>query len=579
MSEIKRAIIPATGHGTRLRPLTYGVPKELLLVNNKPMIHYCVLECIEARVEDIIIITNPKKHGIREYLENTFSDEIKFKYIIQEEPSGIVDAVLMAERYLEKDPFYILFPDVIYQGKRNPLIELAKCYEKYQSPVVALISSEGSEAQIGSNYGFIEYDINNDDYFRINELHGKGSKKRSVYKMTGRAIWDTNVLSYLNIYRLKDDLGEYSEVPALQEFVNEQEYFGVRLKGTVYDCGSLEGLTLANQNFSEKTIEAFQEKSNIDLSVVIPVFNEEAILNDLYQSLSETLVKITSRYEVLFVDDGSWDNSAQIIEALSKSDKRIKGIKFARNFGQHAALSAGLRRCKGKVIVTMDADLQNPPEEIPKLLHKLSEGYDLVWGRFEKRKHSFFRRAGSIFSKYILSKILGSSEINISTFRAIDARLVKRLNNLDEQNRFLDGLMIWLGAKTEIINVKHNPRMKGETKYNLKKLIRMWSDMVTSFSDFPLKLATIVGIVFSGIALFLSCFYLFMKILFNFTVPGFASIIIAIMLFAGIQLFCLGIIGEYIARIFIESKNRPFYVVDEEFGFSDDGTPESINNK
>ena len=174
------------------------------------------------------------------------------------------------------------------------------------------------------------------------------------------------------------------------------------------------------------------------ISVVIPVFNEEAILNDLYRSLTETLVKITSRYEVLFVDDGSWDNSAQIIESLSKSDKRIKGIKFVRNFGQHAALSAGLRRCKGKVIVTMDADLQNPPEEIPKLLHKLSEGYDLVWGRFEKRKHSFFRRAGSIFAKYILSKILGSSEINISTFRAIDARLVKRLNNLDEQNRFLD---------------------------------------------------------------------------------------------------------------------------------------------
>lgn len=303
------------------------------------------------------------------------------------------------------------------------------------------------------------------------------------------------------------------------------------------------------------------------ISVVIPVYNEEDNILELYTRLSDSLAQFS--YELIFVDDGSKDKSFTILKSICKKDHKVRIVKLIRNFGQHIAISAGLKHIDGNIAITMDADLQNPPEEIPKLIEKLNEGYDLAWGVFEERRHSFFRKVGSYFAKYLLCKIMGNVPVNISTFRAISADLVKRINTLTEKNRFLDGMMIWLGARAATVPVKHNFRYKGKTKYDLFRLIHLWFDMVTSFSEFPLKLATYAGILFGMAGFILACFYLIKKLLFAITVTGFTTIVILILIFSGIQLFCLGMVGEYVARIFMESKNRPLFIIEDSYGFQE----------
>jgi glycosyltransferase involved in cell wall biosynthesis len=318
------------------------------------------------------------------------------------------------------------------------------------------------------------------------------------------------------------------------------------------------------QNKNKEDITIINRK--IDLSIVIPVYNEESNLSELYLRLTNVMSSL-GFYEIIFVDDGSKDSSFDILKGISHKDVRVRVIKLVRNFGQHAALSAGLKHTSGDIVITMDSDLQNPPEEIPRLLGKLNEGFDLVFGTFEERSHSMFRKLGSKFAKIILSKIMGDLRTNISTFRAIRSSLVKRLNMLTEKSRFLDGLMIWIGATTATVSVRHEKRSRGETKYNLPKLVKLWFDMVTSFSDFPLKFATYSGLLFGVLSFMLAGFYLARKLLLAITVPGFATIIIIILFFSGIQLFCIGMVGEYIGRIFIESKNRPLFIIEKTCGF------------
>ena len=253
------------------------------------------------------------------------------------------------------------------------------------------------------------------------------------------------------------------------------------------------------------------DTNTVHFSVIVPVFSEAENLEELHKRLSIVMKNLRKHYEILFVDDGSTDDSFPLIKHICLKDKNTKAIKLIRNFGQHAALSAGLQHASGNVIITLDADLQNPPEEIPKLIDKLSEGYDLVFGIFTEKSHSPFRNLGSSFAKYVLSKIMRNTRTNFSTFRAIRSELVSRLNTLPEKNRFLDGLMLWLGAKTTTISVIHSKRLKGKTKYNLAKLVKLWFDMVTSFSDFPLKFATYSGVIFGIIGFILACFYLARK--------------------------------------------------------------------
>ena len=295
--------------------------------------------------------------------------------------------------------------------------------------------------------------------------------------------------------------------------------------------------------------------------MVIPVFNEAENLGVLYARLTKVMHSLDGSHEIIFVDDGSTDDSFNILEALCGQDNHVRAIQLTRNFGQHPAVMAGLDSAQGEVIVTIDADLQNPPEEIPKLLNKLDEGYEVVFGILTHRKHSFLRNAGSAFTKKVLAEILPTGMTNLSAFRALRSYVAENLKLFSERSKFLDGLICWMGYKIGTVDVQHQKRFAGKTKYNLFKLIRLWFDLVVSLTDIPLKFATYAGAGLGSISLLLALFYVIRYFITGFSVPGFATTVILITVFAGIQLFCLGILGEYIGRMNVEVKRKPDYII------------------
>jgi undecaprenyl-phosphate 4-deoxy-4-formamido-L-arabinose transferase len=305
-------------------------------------------------------------------------------------------------------------------------------------------------------------------------------------------------------------------------------------------------------------------KADVVFSVVIPVFNEEGNLKPLHTRLTKVMRALKKPYEIIFVDDGSTDKSFDILYKLHERDKHTKVTRFTRNFGQFSAILAGLHSVKGQVIITIDADLQNPPEEIPKLIKRIEDGYDVVFGVFKRPQEPIYRRAGSALAKWVLSKIMPRVPTNLSGFRALRADVVEQLKLFGERHKFIDGLICWMGFKLDIVEVARYQRHKGKSKYNLFKLISLWLNMVVSFTDLPLRLAMLLGAVFGIVGLLMAVVYLICYFVYKFTVPGFTTTIILITVFAGVQLLCLGIIGEYIGRMNIQIKKRPDYIIREE---------------
>jgi glycosyltransferase involved in cell wall biosynthesis len=212
----------------------------------------------------------------------------------------------------------------------------------------------------------------------------------------------------------------------------------------------------------------------------------------------------------------------------------------------------------------LDADLQNPPEEIPKLIKRIEDEYDVVLGVFKRPQEPIYRRAGSAFAKWALSRVMPSVPTNLSGFRALRADVVEQLKLFGERHKFIDGLICWMGFKVDVIEVARHARYAGKSKYNLFKLIGLWLDMVVSFTDIPLRLAILLGAVFGIVGLLMAIVYFICYFVYRFTVPGFTTTIILITIFAGVQLLCLGIIGEYIGRMNIQLKKRPDYIIREE---------------
>ena len=301
----------------------------------------------------------------------------------------------------------------------------------------------------------------------------------------------------------------------------------------------------------------------VDISIVIPLFNEEANLKPLYSRLTSTMQDQRKSYEIILVDDGSTDGSIQIIKELCGNDNHVRGIQLTRNFGQVPAIIAGCDIASGDIIVTIDADLQNPPEEMPKLIDKLDDGYEIVFGVFPQRKHNVFRRTGSWFAKWVLSRIVPVDTTNISGFRAMNSYVVEQLNSLKEKNVFFSGLLCWTGYRVGLVEVQHDARYAGRSKYNSFILLSRWLDMVVSFTELPFRIATFGGLFLGIVGFTLAFFYLIKYIIHGSSVPGFTTIVILITCFSGIQLFTLGILGEYIGRMSREVKNRPDYVVRE----------------
>lgn len=269
-------------------------------------------------------------------------------------------------------------------------------------------------------------------------------------------------------------------------------------------------------------------------------------------------------YEIIMVDDGSKDSSWRVIEEIHAGDGRVKGISFSRNFGHHIAITAGLDYVKGRAVVLLDGDLQDPPEEIPRLFEKFREGYDLVYGIRQERKDPFLKRLTSYLFWWILRRFSGVDIPQGQTMlRILSGRIVGILKEMREQARFVHGMMAWAGFRTTTIEVKHSPRVKGKSKYNVHKMFKLAFHAVTSFSTVPLRLATYMGFASSLFSFIVGVYFLYKKIAYGIPVLGYASIIISIFFVGGIQLLVLGIFGEYLGRTYQEIQKRPLYIVRE----------------
>jgi len=306
-------------------------------------------------------------------------------------------------------------------------------------------------------------------------------------------------------------------------------------------------------------------EKEIICSVVIPVFNEEAVLLETYKRLSTVMESIKEPYELIFVNDGSRDRTAEILRDICSRDPNVKLVDFSRNFGHQLASTAGMDYSAGEAVVLIDADLQDPPEIIPQMLCKWREGYDVVYGvRIKRNGESWFKKlTARLFYRFIRSMTDVDLPIDTGDFRLIDKKVCSALAKINEKNRYIRGIISWLGFSQTGIEYARDKRFAGESKYPLKKMLRFACDGIASFSYKPLKLASYCG----GFLSILSFTYLLVvlgqKLFTNTTVAGWASILAASLFFNGIVLIILGIIGAYIGRIYDEVRGRPLYIVKE----------------
>ena len=314
----------------------------------------------------------------------------------------------------------------------------------------------------------------------------------------------------------------------------------------------------------------------IKYSVIVPLFNEEAVVCETHKRLSAVMNQTDGEYEIIFVNDGSRDSTETLVKQIMQNDSHVCLINFSRNFGHQTAISAGMDNARGQAIVVIDADLQDPPEVILEMIARWKEGYDVVYGKRSVREgETVFKKAtAKIFYRFLASL----TDIDIPTdtgdFRLIDRKVCDAMKTLKEKNRYIRGLVSWLGFKQTSVTYVRKERFAGETKYPLKKMLSFAGDAVTSFSDKPLKIAGYAGYLLS----FISFIYLLYVVIRKITVgdfgEGWASIVAINLFFNGVILIVLGIMGEYIGRIYDECKNRPLYVIAEKLGFDDDSDNE-----
>ncbi len=302
-----------------------------------------------------------------------------------------------------------------------------------------------------------------------------------------------------------------------------------------------------------------------DLSVVVPVYNEEKSIQLMYNRVKAAVDPITTNFELIFVNDGSRDNSFLELKRLASTDSRVKYIHFSRNFGHQIAVTAGLDKSLGEAVVIIDGDLQDPPEVIPQMMAKHKEGYEVVYGQRAKRKgESWFKKVTAKYF-YRTLKSITNVEIPVDTgdFRLIDRKIVDLLKQMPEQNKFLRGQIAWLGFRQTHVLFERDERQFGETGYPFSKMLKFALDGITGFSDVPLQLVTKMGIVISFFSFLVILYAIFSHFVLEQTITGWTSLIISSMFIGGVQLISIGIIGEYISRINKNVQNRPLYIIDE----------------
>lgn len=300
------------------------------------------------------------------------------------------------------------------------------------------------------------------------------------------------------------------------------------------------------------------------ISAVIPVYRNASSLEDLYNNLLFFLEEITKDFEVIFVEDAGGDNSWDIVSAIAAKDRRVKGLKLSRNFGQHYAITAGLDYSSGDWVVVMDADLQDKPQEIPRLYAKALEGYDVVLAIRKKRQDNIFKRASSRLFYGIFNYLTGLNyDGQVGNFRIISKKVVANYRLLKENLRFFGGLVDWLGFKTVSIEVEHGRRQGGKSGYTFRKLWRLAIDLIIAYSDRPLRIFVGFGLVMSALSFVYGCFLIVKTLLYGSSVMGWSSLIVSLYFIGGIIIANLGVLGMYLGKTLNEVKGRPLYIIDK----------------
>ena len=304
------------------------------------------------------------------------------------------------------------------------------------------------------------------------------------------------------------------------------------------------------------------------LSIIVPVFNEQEVLREFHSRLSDALKSVeVDQFEILFINDGSTDETLSILHQKSQSDQRVQVIDLSRNFGKEAAMTAGLQYASGDAAIIIDADLQDPPELIPQMVDAWRNGFDVVYMRRLSRENETWLKKTSAAAFYTLMGRIGRFRVpeNVGDFRLLSRKAIDALNQMPERTRFMKGLFAWIGFPAKEISYHRAPRHAGKTKWNYWQLWNLAIEGFTSFTTTPLKIASYVGLMTSLVSLLYGLFVLLKTLSTGDPVPGYPSLMVVIAFLGGLQLLALGIIGEYLGRLFIEAKQRPLYLVNRHY--------------
>ncbi len=316
------------------------------------------------------------------------------------------------------------------------------------------------------------------------------------------------------------------------------------------------------------------QDTKIYYSIVVPVFNEQEVLEEFYKRLFVVAEELNESYEIVFVNDGSEDESLNIMKQLQNRNSRIKILDFSRNFGHQIAITAGMDYSNGRAVIIIDADLQDPPEVISNFVEKWKQGYDIVYGVREQRQgESIFKKLSAKLFYRILRRMTNVDiPVDAGDFRLIDRKVVDVFSQqIREKNRYIRGLTSWVGFKQVGVLYKRDKRFAGETKYPLRKMVKLGLDGIISFSNIPLKIVSFFGFLAAGSSFLYAIYALAMRVFTNQTIPGWTSLVLAVVFLGGVQLLSLGLIGEYISRINDESKGRPLYIIKKVFKKNEQG--------
>ena len=316
----------------------------------------------------------------------------------------------------------------------------------------------------------------------------------------------------------------------------------------------------------------------VTVSIIAPVYNEEPVLHKLHERIVAVMDTTDENWELILVNDGSRDQSAEIIAQLHNQDPRVKGLSFSRNFGFQIAVTAGLKHATGHAVILTDADLQDPPEVIPQMITKWREGYDVVYGvRGERQGETWFKRTTAKLFYRLIDRITGIDiPLDTGDFRLMDRRVVNAIVQMPERSRFLRGMVPWVGFKQTGITYQRHARYAGDSKFNsIRKMLPFALDAITSFSYFPLQLATYFGFAVAFLSLIAILFVIVTRLAGWHAFEGQATTLVMTLFLGGIQMISLGIIGEYLGRIYDEVKGRPLYLIDKSWGFEPPNSSQS----